>query len=154
MLPDILNWIVTNRLNWEYRYEAHMDRYAKTPDLTLEDPVRAASYLEIRESGMVVDFPVHPERINMWRPMVSVEYELSKACQNCISFGNALMEKDDKLKKTKDELSEAKEKIKELTGQVNAEESDNLVIGHTTVEPRLNGFQGTGPLYLLETDFR
>ena len=81
MLPDIPNWIVTNRLNWEDRYEAHMDRYAKTPDLTSEDPVRAASYLEICESGMVVDFPGHPERINMWRPMVSVEQSLPKLYQ-------------------------------------------------------------------------
>ena len=51
--------------------------------------------------------------------------QLSKACQNCISFGNALMERDDELKKTKDKLSEAKERIKELTAQVNAEESDD-----------------------------
>ena len=102
-----------------------MDRYAKTLDLTTEDLVRAASYVEIRESGMVVDFPVHPERIDMWRPMVAFEYELCKACKNCISFGNALLEKDDELKKTKDELSEAKEKIKELTAKFNAEESDD-----------------------------
>ena len=35
------------------------------------------------------------------------------------------MERDDELKKTKDKLSEAKERIKELTAQVNAEESDD-----------------------------